>query len=140
MKSPGAPSISVLFCFYRFFCFTYFIQKVQYTHPVKRILFVTPDPDDKKIFGYVYSQPDCSTGYKLYALKSEKVRGTKEITCFVILNTGNAWANCRRHDAWSWFETCLLCHVLLLMGSDVSHSQRLSLLRNICSYQKTAKE
>ena len=56
---------------------------MQHTHPVKRILFVTPDPDDKKIFGYVCSQPDCSTGYKLYSLKSENVRGTKEIICFV---------------------------------------------------------
>ncbi|XP_066020701.1 probable serine/threonine-protein kinase DDB_G0281745 [Pocillopora verrucosa] len=49
-------------------------QKVQHTHPVKRILFVTPDPDDKKIFGYVCSQPDCSTGYELYALKSENAK------------------------------------------------------------------
>ena len=45
-------------------------------HPVKRISFVTPghDPDDKKIFGYVCSQPDCCTGYTFYALKSENVR------------------------------------------------------------------
>ena len=63
---------------------------MQHTHPVKRILFVTPDPDDKKIFGYVCRQPDCSTGYKLYSLKSENVRGTKEIICFVEWNTGNA--------------------------------------------------
>ena len=48
-------------------------------HPVKRISFVTPDPDDEKIFGYVCSQPDSSTGYKLYALKSGNVRGTKEL-------------------------------------------------------------
>ena len=55
-----------------FICF----WKVQHMHPVKRISFVTPDhdPDDKKIFGYVCSQPDCSTGYTFYALKSENVR------------------------------------------------------------------
>ncbi|XP_027051680.1 disabled homolog 2-like [Pocillopora damicornis] len=45
-------------------------QKVQHMHPVKRISFVTPDPDDEKIFGYVCSQPDSSTGYTFYALKS----------------------------------------------------------------------
>ena len=52
-------------------------------HPVKRITFVIPDPDDRKIFGYVFSQPDCSTGHKFYALKSENVRGTKKNVCFV---------------------------------------------------------
>ena len=52
-------------------------------HPVKRISFVTPDPDDEKIFGYVCSQPDSSIGYKFYALKSGNVRGTKEIICFI---------------------------------------------------------
>ena len=109
-------------------------------HPVKRITFVIPDPDDRKIFGYVFSQPDCSAGYKFYALKSENVRGTKKM--FALLNEiqKNALASCRRRDAWSWFETCLVHCVVLLLGSDVSHSQCLSLLRNIWRYYKTAKE
>ena len=54
-------------------------------HPVKSITFVIPDPDDRKIFGYVFSQPDCSTGHKFYALKSENVRGTKK-KLFALLN------------------------------------------------------
>ena len=92
---------------------------MQHMHPVKRISFVTPDPDVEKIFGYVCSQPDSSTGYKFYALKSGNVRGTKEIICFINWITGNVEANCRRHDAWSCFETCLVHCVVLLMGSDV---------------------
>ncbi|CAH3154422.1 unnamed protein product [Pocillopora meandrina] len=47
------------------------LKKVKHMHPVKSITFVIPDPDDRKIFGYVFSQPDCSTGHKFYALKSE---------------------------------------------------------------------
>ena len=86
---------------------------MQHMHPVKRISFVTPDPDDEKIFGYVCSQPDSSTGYKFYALKSGNVRGTKEIICSINWITGNAEAK------WSCFETCLVHCVVLLMGSDV---------------------
>ena len=52
---------------------------------------------DEKIFGYVCSPPDSSTGYKFYALKSGNVRGTKEIICFINWITGNVEANCRRH-------------------------------------------
>ena len=61
---------------------------------------------------------------------------------FALLNEiqKNALASCRRRDAWSWFETCLVHCVVLLLGSDVSHSQCLSLLRNIWRYYKTAKE
>ena len=113
---------------------------MQHLHPVKRISFVTPDPDDQKVFGIVCSQPDCSTGYKFYALESENVRGTKETICFVNWITEHAWANCRRSDAWLLFETCLVHCVVLLMGSDVSLSQCVSLLRNMWRYWKTAKE
>ena len=78
-------SLPSLFCcvFIGFTNLLIFFWKVQHMHPVKRISFVTPDPDDEKIFGYVCSQPDSSTGYKFYALKSGNVRGTKEIICFI---------------------------------------------------------
>lgn len=46
-------------------------QKVQHEHPINKISFITHDPDDKRTFGYVCSQP-CTTGHKLYAIKSEK--------------------------------------------------------------------
>jgi len=46
-------------------------QKVQHEHPVEKITFVTVDPEDKTIFGYVCSEP-CTTGHKLYAIKSKK--------------------------------------------------------------------
>ena len=85
-------------------------------HPVKRISFVTPDPDDEKIFGYVCSQPDwlpLDINFMLW-IKSGNVRGTKEIICFINwIFTGNAEAK------WSCFETCLVHCVVLLMGSDV---------------------
>lgn len=48
-----------------------FLQKVQHEHPINKISFITHDPEDKKVFGYVCSQP-CTTGHKLYAIKSEK--------------------------------------------------------------------
>ena len=48
-----------------------FFQKVQHEHPINKISFITHDPEDKKVFGYVCSQP-CTTGHKLYAIKSEK--------------------------------------------------------------------
>ena len=47
------------------------MQKAQYEHPINKISFITHDPEDKKIFGYVCSQP-CSTGHKLFAIKSDK--------------------------------------------------------------------
>lgn len=46
-------------------------QKVQYEHPINKISFITHDSEDKRTFGYVCSQP-CTTGHKLYAIKSEK--------------------------------------------------------------------
>ncbi|KAJ7328227.1 Dab1p [Desmophyllum pertusum] len=49
-------------------------QKVQHEHAINKISFITHDPDDKKIFGYVCSQP-CTTGHKLFAIKSEKPAG-----------------------------------------------------------------
>lgn len=49
-------------------------QKAQYEHPINKISFITHDPEDKKIFGYVCSQP-CSTGHKLFAIKSDKPAG-----------------------------------------------------------------
>ena len=53
------------------FCFFLSLQKVQHEHPINKISFITHDPDDKRTFGYVCSQP-CTTGHKLYAIKSEK--------------------------------------------------------------------
>ena len=47
------------------------LQKEQHEHPVEKITFVTDDPEDKTIFGYVCSEP-CTTGHKLYAIKSKK--------------------------------------------------------------------
>ena len=47
------------------------LQKVQHDHPINKISFITHDPEDKRIFGYVCSQA-CTTGHKLYAIKSEK--------------------------------------------------------------------
>lgn len=49
-------------------------QKVQHEHPINKISFITHDPEDKRTFGYVCSQP-CTTGHKLYAIKSEKPAG-----------------------------------------------------------------
>lgn len=49
--------------------------KVQHEHPINKISFITHDPEDKKVFGYVCSQP-CTTGHKLYAIKAEKPAGT----------------------------------------------------------------
>ncbi|KAL9951420.1 hypothetical protein ACROYT_G044079 [Oculina patagonica] len=49
-------------------------QKVQHEHPINKISFITHDPEDKKIFGYVCSQP-CTTGHKMFAVKSEKPAG-----------------------------------------------------------------
>ncbi|XP_078367503.1 uncharacterized protein LOC144651439 isoform X2 [Oculina patagonica] len=45
-------------------------QEVDHDHPLNKISYVTPDPEDKNIFAWVFSQP--RHGYKLFAVKSEK--------------------------------------------------------------------
>ena len=59
-------------------------------------------------------------------LWSQKMWEIKEIICFVDWITGNAWANCRRHDAWSWFETCLFT-MFCCEWDLMSHSPNASL-------------
>ncbi|PFX13398.1 Protein disabled [Stylophora pistillata] len=58
-------------------------------HPVKRISFVYPDPDEKKIFGYVCGQPNHSTGYNFYALKSENAQTTIDAIIEIFDMTAN---------------------------------------------------
>jgi hypothetical protein len=46
-----------------------------FEHPVNKVSFITHDPDDKKIFGYV-SSSRCKTGHMMYAIKYDKVVST----------------------------------------------------------------
>lgn len=46
------------------------------------MLFITQDPDDKAVFGYVCIQPNHTEYiYKLYAFRSEEVSETKGALC-----------------------------------------------------------
>ncbi|EDO45363.1 predicted protein [Nematostella vectensis] len=50
-----------------------------YEHAINKVSFITHDPEDKKIFGYVCSQ---ATGHMLYAIKYDKVAGVITATLY----------------------------------------------------------
>ncbi|KAL9975242.1 hypothetical protein ACROYT_G012377 [Oculina patagonica] len=109
----------------KFAAFTTFIElrmEVQHDHPLKKVSYITPDPDDKNIFAWVFSQP--GHGYKLFAVKSEKPATVLNETVFELfqvrfaipepagLNSSQA-SNALHHSGEASLEEQLRGHVEL---------------------------
>ncbi|XP_028403662.1 uncharacterized protein LOC114526298 [Dendronephthya gigantea] len=51
-------------------------QTIEHEHPIHKISFISHDPEDRHVFGYIYSPPRTAANearkYYLYAIKSDK--------------------------------------------------------------------
>lgn len=67
------------------------LQTIEHEHPIHKISFISHDPEDRHVFGYIYSPPRSAANdarkYYLFAIKSDKsvsIRFTKlfwTVTC-----------------------------------------------------------
>lgn len=63
-------------CLYVLYLAILSLQTIEHEHPIHKISFISHDPEDRHVFGYIYSPPRSAANdarkYYLFAIKSDK--------------------------------------------------------------------